>query len=201
MPRAALVSFHRQLRNLDYTRKRMETLFKESEIVLRDLHSVYEGLFLRAVTGFEVFLEELFLGILERRIRYRGRGVSLRMRATSTQALRQILLQGDKYLDWLPYSKTLDRAELYLNDGKPFTDLDDGDRSVIQQVTAIRHAIAHKGGHAMAVFQRTVIGNLPLLRDDRKPAGFLRYPFRQSPAQSRFEYYVAELGRIALVLC
>src|SRR5258708_26288687 len=98
MPPTALNRFVRNLQNLDYTRKRMETLYQDNRIVLRDLHSVYESMFLRAVTSFEVFLEELFIAIVNRRATYNKTRVSVRMTATSTQALMDILLQGDRYM-------------------------------------------------------------------------------------------------------
>jgi hypothetical protein len=201
MPQVELTSFHRSLRNLDYTRKRMEQLHQDGKIRRRDLDSVYESLFLRAVTSFEAFLEELFLAILERRRRYRGGRVSLRMTVKSRQALMDILLQGDKYLTWLPFKHTEDRAKLYLDDGRPFTELDDGDKAVIKTIATIRHAIAHRSRHAMNEFERTVIGSRALLPGERKLAGFLRSQSRSGTVQNRFEIYVGELGRIARELC
>jgi hypothetical protein len=201
MPHAVLDKFHRNLRNLDYTRERMERLYGKKQIALRDLHSVYESLFLRSVTSFESFLEELFIAILERRVRYRAKTVTVKMKAHSSAALMEILLQGDKYLDWLPFVKTEDRARLYLVDGMPFCDLTDADKGTIKKITTIRHAIAHASKHSKNEFHRTVIGNLAVLRGERKPAGFLRSQGRANPAQNRFETYIAELGRIAKALC
>jgi hypothetical protein len=104
----------------------MEDLFSKRIIAKRDLDSVYEALFLRAVTSFESFLEELFLGILEKRIRYkRTRSVSVKMSTKSRDALLEIVFQGDKYLNWLPFHHTEERAKRYLLDGRPFTDLND----------------------------------------------------------------------------
>jgi hypothetical protein len=201
MSHIVLDKFHRSLRTLDYTRERMERLYQRDQIALRDLHSVYESLFLRSVTSFELFLEELFIAILERRVRYRARTVTLKMKAHSSVALMEILLQGDRYLDWLPFNKTEDRAKLYLLDGKPFCDLTSADKDTIKKITTIRHAIAHASTHAKDQFHKTVIGNLAVLRGERKPAGFLRSQVRASPAQNRFETYIAELGRIAKDLC
>ncbi|HXX20508.1 MAG TPA: hypothetical protein VEJ46_13980 [Candidatus Acidoferrum sp.] len=172
----------------------------DRKIALRDLHSVYESLFLRSVTSFEAFLEELFIAILDRRVKGK-KGTVLRMKTSSTAVLLEILLQGDKYMDWLPFSKTEERAKLYLKDGKPFCDLSDGDRSTIKKITTIRHAIAHASNYAKNEFQKSVIGNLAVLKSERKPAGFLRGQFRANPAQNRFESYIAELGRIAKDLC
>jgi len=198
VPNAAATTFLRKLSNLDYTRRRMEELFSRQDIALRDLLSVYEALFLRAVTGFEAFLEELFVAVLERRVRHPD--IRLRMRANSRDALMDILLQGDKYLDWLPFNRTEERARLYIDGGKPFSKLTDGDKSTIKTIVTIRHAIAHPSKHARAEFERTVVGNLSLLRGERAPAGFLRSQVRSNPRQNRFEVYIAELARMAKTL-
>lgn len=201
MPPPALNDFLRNLETLNYTRGRMENLYRAREIALRDIHSVYEALFLRAVTSFEVFLEELFISILEERIKYRGKRVSLRMKATSKKALLEILLQGDKYLTWLPFNNTTDRAKLYLEGGRPFSELSEGDRSIIKTITVIRNAIAHNSPHAAREFERTVIGSQALLRGEKKPAGFLRSQVRSGPSKNRFEVYMEELSNIANGLC
>jgi hypothetical protein len=201
MPPIALTKFIRTLQTIDFTRRRMEELYNNDRIALRDLQSVYEALFLRAVTGFEVFLEELFISILQRRTKYNGSRVSVHIKASSDQVLMDILLQGDKYMNWLPFDRTENRARLYLRDGRPFSELTNGDKSMIKTITVIRHAIAHKGRHAMAEFNRTVIGSQVLLRGERTPAGFLRSQVRTSPVHNRFQVYVAELARVARALC
>lgn len=178
----------------------MEQLFTERKINKTDLESVYEALFLRAVTGFEVFLEELFISVLRGRTKYSASRVQLRMEAKSRDALMDILLQGSHYMNWLPYFHTEKRAKLYLKDGRPFSELDDGDRSLIRTVTTIRNAIAHKSPYAIGEFERTVIGSMALLPSEKCPAGFLRTRITSGPGQSRFEVYIGELGRISALL-
>ena len=201
MPATPLSRLIRNLKNLDYTRKRMETLYQARIIRQRDVHSVYEALFLRAVTSFEVFLEELFVEIVSHRAQYEAGRVTVRMRASSSQALMDILLQGDRYMAWLPFKHTEDRAKIYLEDGKPFSELDGADRSVISHIGVIRNAIAHKSSHAVGEFKKTIIGSQSLLTVERTPAGFLRSPVRAGPTRNRFEIYAAELARIANKLC
>jgi hypothetical protein len=201
MPPAELTKFYRSLQTIDVTRTRMEKLFRDGKITKNDLNSVYEALFLRAVTSFESFLEELFLAILEGRVRYKRGMVKLRMSVKSPDALMDILLQGEKYMSWLPFRHTEDRARIYLGGGRPFCDLSDGDRSIIKTITTIRHAIAHRSAHAMGEFQRTVIRSQSLLRGERMPAGYLRSQLRSGTIQNRFEVYIGELGRVAAALC
>lgn len=200
MPSPALNDLIRSLQRLDYTRNRMEALYQGGKIPLRDLHSVYEALFIRAVTSFEVFLQEQFLAILKGTVKYKqNRRVVVRMTATPSSAAMHILLQGRGYMTWLPYDSTEQRAQVYLKDGRPFSDVGTADKGAMNSITTIRNAIAHQSLHALKQFQDKVIGNLPLLRGERNPAGFLRSQLR--PGQSRFEFYVAELGRIATAIC
>jgi len=202
MPSSPLEEFLRALRGLDYTRTRMERLFSEKRIVLRDLHSVYEALFIKACCSFEAFLEGQFFAILEEKANYKkGRNVVLRMMPKSSGALRDILLQGDSYLTWVPFSHTEERAKLYLQGGRPFSDLSGGDRARIKTVHLIRNAIAHRSDHARKQFDEKVIGEMALLPGERKPAGFLRSQVRASPVIIRFEVYMQELAAIAQSLC
>jgi|HubBroStandDraft_2_1064218.scaffolds.fasta_scaffold26365_3 hypothetical protein len=200
MPASPLNDFLASLKAIEYTRRRSEELFVERSIVLRDLHSVYEALFLRAVTSFEAFLESLFIAIMKEKISYKkNRKIALRMKASSHDALMEILLQRQAYMMWLPFRHTEERALLYLKDGRPFSELDDADRSMLKTITTIRNAIAHKSFHAMAEFHRTVIGSRSLLPKEKNPAGFLRSPTRGS-TRNQFETYMIELGGIAKAL-
>lgn len=191
-------TFRRSLERADSARARMEFLFVNRSINLGDIHSVYEALFLRGVTSFEFFLETLFIGILSGKLQYPRSRVRLRMEVTNQQALLDILLQNSSYLQWTPFQHAERRARLYLVGGRPFTELNDGDRSIIKTVTVIRNAIAHSSNFAKREFAAKVIGSTALLRGERSPAGFLRSI--SNPNQRRFEVYMIELARIALRL-
>lgn len=75
MPPPALNKFHKRLDGLEKTRKRMDGLHYNGRIKGRDSESMHEALFLRAVTSFESFFEELFLGILQGRPAYKRRDI------------------------------------------------------------------------------------------------------------------------------
>ena len=156
---------------------------------------------MRAVTSFEAFLEALFIDILNGKLRYSRKRVQVRITTKSRGALMDILFQGDKYMPWLPFNHTEGRAKLYLDGGRPFSELTNGDKSVIKTITTIRNAIAHKSNHALGEFQKTVIGSQPLLRGERSPPGFLRSQVSSGTVQNRFEVYIGELGRLASTLC
>ena len=94
----------------------MEELFTTDTISLRDLNVVYESLFLRAVARFESFLEQLFLSILNRQIKYKkGRKIKVKMTPNSYQALLDIVFRDDDFLNWLPFKRTQERAGFFLS--------------------------------------------------------------------------------------
>jgi hypothetical protein len=183
----------------------MEYLFDDGEIRKRDLDAVYEALFLRAVTSFESFLEDLFLGILEGRVKYHSRkGISRKVIARTREAMNDIVFHaGDgrknQFLSWLPFDKTEDRAMIYLVDGKPFSSVDRGDRSIVKTITIVRNAIAHRSKYSMDAFREKVIGEQALLKNERTPAGYLQS--RVHSGGNRFESYVGTLGKVAREIC
>ncbi len=183
----------------------MEVLFDGGKNNLRDISSVYESLFLRAIVGLEQYLENLFVAILSGSIIYSPRKIICKMSCESGDALREILLQGQNYLDWLPYNRTEDRATLYLANrgttedcGRPFVELDDGEKSQLKTMVTIRNAIAHTSSHAMNEFLRKVVGSQALLPREKKPAGYLRSLVTVTPRQTRMEAYMGKLGSIAV---
>jgi hypothetical protein len=186
------------LEAVEHTRQRMERLYGSKQIALRDLHTAYEALFLRAVVRFEAFLETLFIQILEGKTSYPAKRVQVKMSASSKSALMEILLQDRKFLTWLPIQDTLKRANLYLKDGRPFEELDPNARNMLSTVTRIRNAIAHSSDHAADEFRDKVIGSRVLRSSEKTPAGFLRSPVTAGTTQ--FENYVNELGRMAAAI-
>jgi len=167
--------------------------------VRRDVDLLYEGLFLRTVVEFEDFLETRFFEIVSGRIGGGRARMGARISTTSALALREIVLGGDDYVKWLPYSETEDRANRFLKGGRPFSLLGDDDKSKIAQITFIRHAIAHSSEFARGQFLRKVVGSTNLLPKEKSPAGFLRSVAR-APNITRYQVYSSALGSISMKL-
>ncbi|MEL7499012.1 MAG: hypothetical protein AAFN77_15500 [Planctomycetota bacterium] len=195
---AALVDkFHRKLQAVEKTRATSEEAFARGEFLRRDIEAVYEGLFLRCVVSFEDLLENVFFNVLN--------GNSDRHEWDSkisgnVKTLKDCVLEGKRYLDWLPIQETVKRSRVYLRRGKPFSLFDEDDKSKIAQVVVIRHAIAHASSHAQRSFKSKVIGGTPLARNEKSPAGFLRSIARRGPTTTRFQIYTQALGKAALKL-
>lgn len=196
-----VASFISHLNTLEKTRKKMEFLLSQSHIVPRDIEQVYKGLFLDIATSFERLIEELFFGLLTKKLSHSSSSVTPHDIFKSNYWARIIVLGNQNYLDWLPYDKTEKRAETFFKKGVPFTKLDSTDKSTLHKFYYIRNAIAHKSKYSNKKFIKEVIGSEPFIQRDKTPARFLRNIFRINPSQTRYENIVTDIVVIARKLC
>jgi len=194
-------NFIGHLRYLDPTRLKMETLLGKGIIVRRDIEQIYNGLYLDAVCSFERFIEVLFIGLLVGRFNHPSSHVIPRVTFKSDMVARDVVVGGNRYVDWLPYDRTEQRAKAFFRNGLPFTSFQSQDKQLIEQIFYIRNAIAHKSNYSKKIFERHVIGSISIDPRDRNPAGFLRTKFRISPVQTHYENLIVQMANIAIKLC
>lgn len=192
-------NFVAHIRTLEITRHKIEGLLQTGYLDREDAEQVYCGLYLNVFTEFEGLIEELFFGLLSSTI-VSPNAVCV-VPPSSSALAQQILMIGKSYLDWLPYDKTLERANIIFQDGRPFSLLQHNHKEKLLQFIKIRHVIAHKSNHAKQQFERGVIGTLTLLPRERTPVGFLMSRFRTNPVQTQYELVIQELESMAQLLC
>jgi len=203
MQRSLLKSLRYSLLGVERTRRRLESLCDQGHLVGRDLEMAYSGLFIRSVTSFEAFLEDLFLAVLAgktARSTYTAKTLFPELRSFSTPRIRLLLLGDRRFFDWLPYSYTETRANRYFAGKTPFAAIDSTDKKALDEILYIRNALAHASPHARDTFATKVIRDLPLPPRERTPVGYLRSSYRSVPSQTRFEHHSSELLRIAAIL-
>jgi len=162
------------------------------------LSQSYEGLFLGAHVAFEGFIEDLFVGLLVNGLKSQRSDIVPRIRIPTHQIARELLTGPRKrYVDWLPFERTIDLANLYFRGGRPFTDLSVAQKDHLERCNIIRNAIAHKSRHSLKLFEGKIISNMPLPPKERSPSGYLRGIFRISPLQTRFQIYISQTLIIA----
>jgi len=176
----------------------MEKLLSGKNLSTRDVEKVYEALYLRSIIFFEGFVEDLFFGLLTKRLRPSYKDVVARVNIKSDTVAQDIVLNGKLYIDWLPYKNTEDLARLYFRGGRPFTFLDSRDKGDITNMITIRNVVAHQSSSSLEKFHKNIISNTHgLLPREKTAAGFLRSQFRTSPDQTRFEFYQFRIFEIA----
>ena len=177
------------LERLDRTRKHVEQLQLEQSMSKVDVDWVYEGLFMNAMSAFERFLEDLFVGLL---VHNRGlvssrSDVSPLVVVRSHERARSLVFGDRDYADWLPYERTVRRAETFFAGGRPFKAVGETERVLLKRCFAIRNAIAHRSRKSKSAFEHVVLEGLILPPRERTPVGFLRSSIRVAPPQTRFE--------------
>jgi len=181
------------IRRLERTRLRFEDMLTSKRVPKRDVELVYEGLFLRAVVEFEDLLELRFFEILNGRLHGGKMRIKPKVSAKTASVMRDIVHGGNDFVKWLPFKETETRAKRFLRGGRPFSLLNDDDRSKLARILFIRNAIAHSSDSARQSFLDKVIGGTHLLPQEKNPAGFLRSVFRTSPTLRRLQVYLDAL--------
>ncbi|MFN8204569.1 MAG: hypothetical protein U0S48_18590 [Solirubrobacteraceae bacterium] len=148
------------------------------------------------MTAFEDYLEAAFFEVML--AAPSAAGVVRRAEFRSAKVLREFVLNGRPYVNWLPYGRTEERAKIYLRGSRPFHIPTKTDKRQMDDWMVIRHAIAHTSREARRRFERRVLAGVPLPPRERTPAGYLRSTLR--PGQTRFENITATMGAIAAKL-
>jgi hypothetical protein len=173
----------------------MDLLLDEGMLRAREINLLYESIFLRAVTIYEVFCEELFYKLLSAEVSY-PKSKKIASRVQQCDDIEQLVLYGERFLEWIPFAKTTKRTGVFLRDGRPFSLLEKDDKDKIHRITKIRNAIAHKSQAALSDFRLEVINQVSaLLPHEKSPATFLRSEI--SPGVKRIEAYLGDLVEIA----
>src|ERR1700675_1105239 len=173
----------------------MERLYTQSMVAKRDVEHIYGAIFLGAYASFEGMLEDLFLKLLTGRVKF-PRSVRTKVTFRSDMVARADVFGDRKYVDWVPYERTVKRAETLFYSGLPFTKLDSNEEDLIKVVCTIRNAIAHQSGHARKKFDNEVVSNLTLAPRERTPTGFLRSLHSSAPNVTRYEQLIGDLTSI-----
>jgi hypothetical protein len=187
---------------LEKTRRKIESLFSQGLLTRREVENVYGLLFLKAMVTFESFIENIFLGLLTGRIIPNSSKIVPRIRFKSPAIAREVVFNGQPYVDWFPYKeKTIERAYIFFRGGIPFTLIDEKEKQILFQICCIRNALAHRSRHSLLRFEKHVLGSLTLTKKERTVEGFLRSQFRTSPDQTRYEDLINGINSIFMKLC
>ena len=202
-------TYSSKLANLELTRRKVETLFLDKEIVRRDIEQVYRGLYMEAVTLLERSIEELFVGLLVGGITPTNSKTHPRVQFKSHEVARDVVFGGKSYVDWFPYEFTKSRSYAFFRDGHPFTAIQKkqpgqiglSDEQKIERIVVTRNAIAHKSRFAVKRFEQVNVQGRNLRSLEKTPAGFLRVVYRNSPKQTFYGLLTAEMFEMLAKIC
>ena len=189
--------FVRQITRLEGCCQRIEAQFVHGGLHVTDVLLIYTSSFVSACARWEALLEEcLFTAVCGARSKRPGnfRHATFRSRAR----FRNVALYPNKdYFSFQSLKSTIEFASLFVNAGRPFSQISEANQTHLQQAMWIRNAIAHESDFAMRLFREKVPGVSSLPPNRRTPGHFLRFEFRTSPTQRRSELYFAAMKSAA----
>lgn len=165
-----------------------------------DLHWATAGALLRFATYVERHIEDLFVGALRGKYHFSPAArVEPALNINTNQLARRVVLSGRDYVDWLPYGRTKERAEVFFVGGRPFTALSNTDEQALQQLLWIRNALAHESEFAVRNFRKKVVAGQVLPPRQTTPVGYLMGT--HAGTQTRLDYHLTRVVVAFRSLC
>lgn len=186
-------------RGLQQHINRVEKLYAHNQLTITDVHRIYTGAFIQYYTFLERMIEKLFIGILMGNYSSSYANVSALIDIKSYQVAHDIVKGDRRYVDWLPIDRTCKRADAFLSSGRPFSLLGGGDKNVLNKLTTLRNAIAHKSAASKQSFLNVYVQGRSLPPEQLRPSGYLRGTHRLG--QTRFEFLMSDSLRVMNILC
>src|SRR5688500_7116594 len=110
---------------------RMEALLRRRRLRVTDCELVYESTFLTAISALENCLESILIEMVCGAVTTR-RGQGCLVEARDRSVFHDVLVQGSRYQNYLPYrDEMLPLAKRYLVGGHPFIDVEVDDRELL----------------------------------------------------------------------
>jgi hypothetical protein len=149
---------------------------------------------------YERQLESLFLGLLTGQLQHPTASVVPLATFASAQSADEIVRDGRKYVDWLPFERhTMQRSKLYFAGGAPFDRLQAGHRRLLEEAGLLRNALAHQSAHALQRFRVELVDGNGLPTSQSNPAGYLRGDY--SLGVTRLNHYLMGSAGVMNLLC
>lgn len=180
------------------TEKRINKIAVNRDIFIakRDIEVMYEGLFLKSITIFESFIEELFIGLLYNNYELKTRKKIQKHTFPNRELVLNFIKHKNKFIELMPYNKLKESSKIFFNHNNPFVKINESSKNSLNEIYTIRNAIAHNSQFADKKFKNLLqnkgISNPKILKS---PALFLKS--NHSTNQSIFENYIIELNSIA----
>lgn len=141
---------------------------------------VIQGAYLFGVRAFEYFIESQMIHLCRPDAAWGPKAVNgldrryvRKLSDANASRVKSVLLMGSPYADYLPYDRTLKRAEVLFAKGRPFSLLEPKHREVITRAFTTRNLIAHESDHSLKTFKKVICSRYPLRPDRRNAAGYL----------------------------
>lgn len=153
-------------------------------------------MFLKSVTIFESFIEELFIGLLYDSYTLNSQKKVQKHTFPNRKLVINYIKHKSSYIELMPYEKLKAASKIFFQDDNPFVQINNGTKSALVEIYTIRNAIAHNSKFSTEKYKKLLQNKG--ITDPHKlksPALFLKS--MHSPDTSIFENYILELNSAA----
>jgi len=160
-----------------------------SQLTKGQMCLITEGIFTRAFSSYELFLEDAFILYVRGRPTQSGRIVESYLRPRNTTHAREMIKSQMTFLEWNSPDNVIERADTYLGDNNPVKLAISTNRARLSIMRKVRNAIAHRSTQARTQFASVVTQELmapPLMMPS--PGEFLL----MTDPRSRTSYFLVE---------
>ena len=160
---------------------------------------ITEGIFVRAFTSYESFLEELFILYACGKPTISGKQLKRYISPKDGKHAREIIKSGMNFLEWNSPDILIQRSETYLNGG-PVKQAITLHKARLEVIRKVRNAIAHRSDEAWVRYTKIVGNELrapPLSMPE--PGEFLLMSDPSAPTQYFLLTYLLILKNVAVV--
>lgn len=160
-----------------------------------------EAAFLQMFRAWEAFLEDSSLAFMCGRLRCDSLSIACHIQTPNEETARGLVYQDRPYVEWTDVEKIVKRWNLFFPSTNLLASGISPARVELDQMAAIRNAIAHSSLLSRKKFQKVVQGQLGGKPAISRPANFLSAGYPQDPSRTFFDRYadVLEVTAIKLV--
>lgn len=180
------------------TEKRIKNIRAQNNayIANRDLELMYDAMFLKSITIFESFIEELFIGLLYDNYKLNTKKKVQKHIFPNRKLVLNFLKHKNSYIEVMPYSKLKDTSNVFFREDNPFLSISENSKNSLNEIYIIRNAIAHKSQFAELKFKKLMANKgVSSPKIYNSPARYLKT--LNSPDRSTFNNYILELNAAA----
>lgn len=127
-----------------------------TSLTLGQMHLMTEGIFSRAFSHYELFLEEIFILYTRKKPTRGGNTVRSYIVPKDGVHAREMLKSSMTFLEWNSTETVIKRCETYLEDGNPIKLSMTTHSATLQRMRVIRNAIAHRSQEAQSRYNAVV---------------------------------------------
>ena len=148
-----------------------------------------EAAFLQMFRGWELFLEDSSLAFMCGRLRCDSLSIPCHVRTPNEEAARGLVYQDRPYVEWTDVERIVERWDRFFPPTNLLVTAIRPAKVELDQMAAIRNAIAHSSLRSREKFQRVVQSQFGAKPAISRPANFLSAMYPPDPSRTFFDRY------------